>query len=53
MRYAKRLLAVLLAGLLLSSCGGKTKEEQALASLDAPKAGQERRQNNLSRKAGR
>ena len=32
MRYVKRLLAVLLAGLLLSGCGGKTKEEeQALA----------------------
>ena len=41
MKYAKRLLAVLLAGLLLSGCGGKTKEEQALASPDAPKAGQE------------
>ena len=42
MRYVKRLLAVLLAGLLLSGCGGKTKEEeQALASPDAPKAGQE------------
>ena len=36
MRYAKRLLAVLLAGLLLSSCGGKTKEEeQALADTAA------------------
>ena len=33
--------AVLLAGLLLSGCGGKTKEEQALVSPDAPKAGQE------------
>ena len=36
MRYAKRLLAVLLAGLLLSGCGGKTKEEeQALADTAA------------------
>ena len=36
MRYAKRLLAVLLAGVLLSSCGGKTKEEeQALADTAA------------------
>lgn len=30
MKYAKRLLAVLLAGLLLSGCGGKTKEEEQL-----------------------
>lgn len=36
MKYAKRLLAVLLAGLLLSGCGGKTKEEeQALADTAA------------------
>ena len=35
MRYVKRLLAVLLAGLLLSGCGGKTKEEQALADTAA------------------
>ena len=36
MRYAKRLLAVLLAGLLLSGCGGKTKEgEQELADTAA------------------
>ena len=35
MRYVKRLLAVLLVGLLLSSCGGKTKEEQALADTAA------------------
>ena len=36
MRYAKRLLAVLLAGVLLSSCGGKTKEEeQVLADTAA------------------
>ncbi len=36
MRYAKRLLAVFLAGLLLSGCGGKTKEEeQALADTAA------------------
>ena len=36
MRYAKKLLAVLLAGLLLSGCGGKTKEEeQALADTAA------------------
>lgn len=36
MRYAKRLLAVLLAGVLLSGCGGKTKEEeQALADTAA------------------
>ena len=30
MRYAKRLLAVLLAGLLLSGCGGKTKRRNRL-----------------------
>ena len=36
MKYAKRLLAVLLAGVLLSGCGGKTKEEeQALADTAA------------------
>ncbi len=35
MRYAKRFLAVLLAGLLLSGCGGKAKEEQALTETAA------------------
>ena len=35
MRYAKRLLAVLLTGLVLSGCGGKTKEEQALTETAA------------------